>query len=123
MTEPVRFNVHAPEGGLERELAPGIITQLFWGKQAMLSLITCAPNSSGEMHRHDEEQWAIVLDGGGVLIVGGVDHDVGPGDVVMIPGGTPHDFVAGPSGARILDVFAPPRQGYTTAGQGFAAER
>jgi quercetin dioxygenase-like cupin family protein len=122
MTDTVKFNFNDPEGGLERELAPGMITRLFWGKQAMMSLITAAPSTAGQMHWHDEEQWAVCLEGSGVLIVGGVEHDIGPGDVLMIPGGTPHNFIAGPGGARVLDVFAPPRQGYTSAGKGFAAK-
>ncbi len=122
MTESVRFNVANPVGGLVRELAPGIETQLFWGKQAMMSVLTCSPNAAGEEHWHDEEQWAVVLEGGGVLVVGGEDHEVAVGDVCMIPGGTPHNFIAGPSGARILDVFAPPRGAYTAAGKGFASQ-
>jgi quercetin dioxygenase-like cupin family protein len=122
MTQPLRFNLANPEGGLARELAPGIETQLFWGKQAMLSVLSCAPNAAGEMHWHDQEQWAILLEGSGVLIVGGEELDVAEGDVCLIPGGTPHNFIAGPGGARILDVFAPPRDAYQASGKGFAGQ-
>ncbi|MEO1089948.1 MAG: cupin domain-containing protein [Pseudomonadota bacterium] len=117
----LRFNLDDPEGGLSRSLAPGIDTQLFWGRQAMMSVLTCAPNASGEMHHHPEEQWAVVLEGDGVFVIGGEELEIATGDVCCVPPGTPHNFIAGPGGARILDVFAPPRQAYTEAGRGFAS--
>ncbi len=115
-----RFNLNEPEGGLPRTLAAGFETRLFWGKHAMLSVLTCAPNAAGEMHHHEEEQWAVVVEGTGVLLVGQEELDVGEGDVCHIPPGVPHSFIAGPAGARILDIFSPPRAAYThDAGRGF----
>ncbi len=35
------------------------------------------------------------------------------------PGSVPHTFRAGPQGARILDIFSPPRAEYRKAGRGF----
>ncbi|NBB71789.1 MAG: cupin domain-containing protein [Alphaproteobacteria bacterium] len=117
-----RFNLNDPEGGLVRALAAGMETRLFWGKHAMLSVLTCAPNAAGESHHHEEEQWAVVIEGAGVLVVGPEELDVGPGDVCHIPAGTPHNFIAGPAGARLLDIFSPPRAAYTRSdGGGFAA--
>ena len=119
-----RFNLNEPEGGLARSLAPGIDTRLFWGKHAMLSVLTCAPSAAGELHHHEEEQWAIVLEGSGVLLVGQEELEVEPGDVCHIPPGVPHNFIAGPAGARFLDVFSPPRGAYTRpGGEGFASAR
>ena len=117
-----RFNLNDPQGGLARTLADGLDTQLFWGKHAMLSVLTCAPNAAGEEHHHEEEQWAVVIEGSGVLLVGQEEFEVGPGDVCHIPCGMPHNFIAGPAGARILDIFSPPRAAYTRpGGRGFAA--
>jgi quercetin dioxygenase-like cupin family protein len=114
-----RFKLDNPEGGLARTLADGMETQLFWGKHAMLSVLDCAPNAAGELHHHDEEQWAVVLDGSGVLIVGPEEYEVEAGDVCQIPPGTNHNFIAGPAGARLLDIFSPPRAAYTKPGEGF----
>ena len=35
------------------------------------------------------------------------------------PGNVPHTMRAGPEGARVLDIFAPPRAEYRKAGSGF----
>ncbi len=74
------------------------------------------------MHSHPEEQWGIMLEGEGVRVQDGVEVAVKKGDFWRTPGGVPHTFRAGPSGATVLDVFAPPREEYRQAGSGFATE-
>jgi quercetin dioxygenase-like cupin family protein len=107
--------------GIPRELAPGVNTHVFAGDQAMLSVVELAPNARGSIHSHPEEQWGLMLSGSGVRIQGGVDHPVKQGDFWRTPGGVEHGLVAGPQGCRVLDVFAPPREAYKKAGQGFGA--
>jgi quercetin dioxygenase-like cupin family protein len=88
----------------------------------MLSLVTIEPNAEGRMHSHPEEQWGIMLEGEGVRVQDGVEVPVKKGDFWRTPGGVPHTFRAGPAGAKVLDVFAPPREEYRQAGSGFATE-
>ena len=114
------FNLSDPDQGIPRQLAEGIATRVFPGEQAMLSLVTIEPNAEGRMHSHPEEQWGILLEGEGVRVQGGVEVAVKKGDFWRTPGGVPHSFRAGPSGATVLDVFAPPREEYRQAGSGFA---
>ncbi len=114
------FNLSDPDQGIPRQLAEGIATRVFPGEQAMLSLVTIEPNAEGRMHSHPEEQWGILLEGEGVRVQGGVEVAVKKGDFWRTPGGVPHSFRAGPSGATVLDVFAPPREEYRKAGSGFA---
>ena len=114
------FNLSDPDQGIPRQLAEGIATRVFPGDQAMLSLVTIEPNAEGRMHSHPEEQWGILLEGEGVRVQGGVEVAVKKGDFWRTPGGVPHSFRAGPSGATVLDVFAPPREEYRKAGSGFA---
>jgi len=114
------FNLSDPDQGIPRQLAEGIATRVFPGDQAMLSLVTIEPNAEGRMHSHPEEQWGILLEGEGVRVQGGVEVAVKKGDFWRTPGGVPHNFRAGPSGATVLDVFAPPREEYRKAGSGFA---
>ncbi|MCH8001035.1 MAG: cupin domain-containing protein [Proteobacteria bacterium] len=114
------FNLSDPDQGIPRQLAEGIATRVFPGDQAMLSLVTIEPNAEGRMHSHPEEQWGIMLEGEGVRVQGGVEVAVKKGDFWRTPGGVPHSFRAGPSGATVLDVFAPPREEYRKAGSGFA---
>lgn len=115
------FNLADLSAGIARTLAPGIDTKVFPGDQAMLSVVSFEPDSEGSIHDHPEEQWGVLLEGSGVRIQDGVEVPVGRGDFWRTPGGVPHGFRAGPEGARVLDIFAPPREAYRKAGAGFAA--
>jgi quercetin dioxygenase-like cupin family protein len=114
------FNLSNPEQGIPRQLTEGVATRVFPGEQAMLSLVTIEPNAEGRVHSHPEEQWGVLLEGEGVRLQGGEAVPVKKGDFWRTPGGVPHSFKAGPSGAKVLDVFAPPREEYRKAGSGFA---
>ncbi|MEM9642920.1 MAG: cupin domain-containing protein [Pseudomonadota bacterium] len=114
------FNFADLTKGIARTLADGIETRVFPGEQAMFSVVSFSPGSEGSIHSHPEEQWGILLDGSGTRIQDGVDVPVGPGDFWRTPSHTEHGFRAGPDGARVLDVFAPPREAYRTSGSGFA---
>jgi quercetin dioxygenase-like cupin family protein len=119
MTQKNFFNLSDPDQGIPRQLTAGVSTRVFPGDQAMLSLVTIEPNAEGRMHSHPEEQWGIMLEGEGVRVQDGVEVAVKKGDFWRTPGGVPHTFRAGPSGATVLDVFAPPREEYRQAGSGF----
>ncbi|MEO1641534.1 MAG: cupin domain-containing protein [Pseudomonadota bacterium] len=115
------FNFADLSQGIQRTLAEGIETRVFPGEQAMFSVVSFAPNSEGTVHAHPEEQWGVLLEGSGTRIQDGIDVPVGRGDFWCTPGGIAHGFRAGPDGARVLDVFAPPRDAYRKTGAGFAA--
>ncbi|MEM7694358.1 MAG: cupin domain-containing protein [Pseudomonadota bacterium] len=115
------FNLGDLSAGVARTLADGIETRVFAGEQAMMSVVSFAPGAEGSIHHHPEEQCGILLSGSGVRIQDGVEVPVGEGDFWRTPSNVPHGFRAGPEGARVMDVFAPPREAYRTAGSGFAA--
>jgi quercetin dioxygenase-like cupin family protein len=115
------FNLSDTTQGIVRQLGEGLSTRVFPGEQAMLSLVTIEPNAQGGTHSHPEEQWGVLLEGSGVRSQGGEDVPVKVGDFWRTPGGVPHSFRGGPEGARVLDVFAPPRAEYRKAGSGFGA--
>lgn len=116
------FNLEDMTQGIQRELGPGLTTRIFVGDQAMLSIVTIEPNSEGAIHSHPQEQWGLMLDGDAVRIQDGVEHPVKAGDFWRTPGGVSHGIRAGASGARILDIFSPPREEYKKAGSGFGVE-
>lgn len=107
--------------GIARSLSEGLTTRVFPGDQAMLSVVRAEPGAQGQIHAHPEEQWGLLLEGSGTRIQDGIEVAVEKGDFWRTPGGVPHGFRAGPEGATILDIFAPPRDDYRKAGQGFAA--
>jgi quercetin dioxygenase-like cupin family protein len=112
-------NLDSPGDGLLRELAPGITTRIFAGEQAMLSVVTLAPHAEGSLHHHPEEQWGVLLDGSAVRVQGDEEIAVAKGDFWRTPGGVPHTMRAGAQGARVLDIFSPPRPEYKKPGSGF----
>ncbi len=115
-------NLDRPEGGIARELAPGLTTRVFPGEAAMLSVVTIAPFAAGTLHSHPEEQWGVLLEGSAVRIQGGEEIAVKKGDFWRTPGGVEHAIRAGAEGAKVLDIFAPPRAEYRVAGKGFGAK-
>ncbi|MEM1264483.1 MAG: cupin domain-containing protein [Pseudomonadota bacterium] len=116
------FNLGDLSDGIARTLAEGITTRVFPGDQAMVSVVSFEPDSEGTVHSHAEEQWGVLLEGSGTRIQDGVEVPVAEGDFWRTPGHIEHGFRAGPNGARVLDVFAPPREAYRTAGSGFALD-
>ena len=113
------YNLHDMSQGIARELAEGITTRIFPGEQAMLSVVRLEPNAEGTMHSHPQEQWGVMLEGSATRIHDGEAFEVKTGDFWRTPGNAPHTVKAGPDGAVILDVFAPPRDEYRKAGTGF----
>ena len=113
------FNLNDQSQGLFRELAPGLTTRIFTGDQAMLSVVSFEPHAEGTLHSHPEEQWGVMLEGSGVRTQGGEDIEVKAGDFWRTPGHIEHTLKAGPDGAKVLDVFSPPREEYRKAGSGF----
>jgi unsaturated pyranuronate lyase len=45
-------NLDDASDGLFRELGPGVTTRIFSGEQAMLSVVSLAPNAEGTLHHH-----------------------------------------------------------------------
>jgi quercetin dioxygenase-like cupin family protein len=84
-----------------------VTTRIFSGEQAMLSVVSLAPNAQGILHHHPEEQWGVLL-----RVQDGEEIPVKKGDFWRTPGNVPHTMRAGPEGARVLDVFSPPRPEY-----------
>jgi len=113
------FNIDNLDQGIQRTLAEGIETSIFVGDQAMLSVVRLDPNSAGSIHSHPQEQWGVCLEGSGVRIQNGEDVPFKKGDFWRTPGDVEHGIRVGAEGAVVLDIFAPPRDEYRTAGSGF----
>lgn len=116
---PAFFNLDDPSLGIQRELAPGLSARIFVGDQAMLSVVTIAPDAQGSIHSHPQEQWGVMLEGDGVRTQDGKEYAVKAGDFWCTPGGVTHGLRAGPNGARVLDIFSPPRDEYRKSGSGY----
>jgi quercetin dioxygenase-like cupin family protein len=91
---------------------PGVEIFTAAGQNLMLSLVEFEPGAVVEEHSHPHEQMGLLLEGEAEFTVAGETRLLRPGGMWRIPGGTPHSVVAGPHGARGLDVFHPIREDY-----------
>lgn len=119
MSDNDLFNLDDMSQGIKRALSEGVDARVFPGDQSMISVVRIAPGHKGKLHSHPQEQWGVLLEGSGIRTQGGEELKVKAGDFWRTPGNVEHTFEAGPDGARVLDVFAPPRDEYRTAGSGF----
>ena len=72
------FNIDEYDHSIARELGPGLNTRIYAGEQAMLSVVTIAPNAKGELHKHPE--WGLLLEGSGIRVQGDERISVKKGD-------------------------------------------
>jgi len=79
-----------------------------------LALVELAPNAVVPEHRHDHEQVGFVITGQMTFTVDGETRTLGVGGTWRIPSGLPHDAVAGPEGALVIDTFTPGRHDWDT---------
>ncbi len=87
----------APDEGERTELlARGtgfVVEQILSGRLA-------APQD----YEQDHDEWVVILDGGAVLEVDGVAHELGAGDWWLLRAGTPHRLVRTEPGTSWLAV-------------------
>ena len=79
------------------------------GERITLAIVELEPNAVVPEHRHPNEQLGMVITGLMHFTVDGETRDLGPGGTWRILGDRPHDVVAGPEGAVVIDVFTPVR--------------
>ena len=87
----------------------GILGRAVQGAHITMAVVELAPNSVVPEHQHPNEQLGMVVQGSMTFTIGGERRELMVGDTYAIPGGVPHDVVAGPEGAVAIDVFSPVR--------------
>lgn len=117
-----QFNIDDRTRGIARELAKGVNARVLGGEKMTVSLVDLAPGAESPMHQHPQEQWGFLMRGSVVRLLGGERAEMKPGDFWQTPGNVPHGMIAGPEGATVVDIFAPPREEYLTAGGGYGTD-
>ena len=100
-----------------RRIWEGITARGVHGERLTLAVVELEPGAIAEEHSHPHEQLGIVLRGSILFRIGDEERDLRPGETWEIPSNTLHRAVAGPDGATVLDVFAPPRTEWAEAEQ------
>ncbi len=88
---------------------PGVVGRLVKGRNLTVGVVEVEPGGVVPEHHHPQEQIGFVIEGSVRCRCGGEERELGPGDVYHIVDDVPHEFTAGPSGAVLADLFAPPR--------------
>ena len=80
------------------------------GERITFAVIELTADAIVPEHRHENEQLGMVIAGSVTFTVGDETRDLVPGGTWRIPSDVPHQVTAGPTGAIVIDVFAPPRR-------------
>ena len=92
---------------------PGVERKAVSGSGATLALHRLMPGHEPKPHAHHYEQIAYIIAGTMRFVVGGDEHLVGPGGVLVIPPNIEHwGEVVGDEPVIKLDVFTPRRPEY-----------
>jgi mannose-6-phosphate isomerase-like protein (cupin superfamily) len=82
---------------------------LWTGRHSQLVVMTIPPGSEiGEEVHEDVDQILTFVSGSGEAIVAGEHQGLAPGDLVVVPAGTKHNFVnTGPDPLVLYTVYSP----------------
>jgi quercetin dioxygenase-like cupin family protein len=97
-----------------REIAPikiwdGVTVRAVDGVEATLATIELDPNAVVPEHAHLNEQTGILLSGSLTFTIADESKELQPGAAWVIPAHAPHSVTVGPEGAKLVELFAPPR--------------
>jgi quercetin dioxygenase-like cupin family protein len=67
------------------------------------------PRTIVETHKHDVEQFGVVVKGSLAMVIAGEQRILMVGDTFRIPGGTAHGARVFEEPTQVVQVFAPPR--------------
>ena len=83
--------IHA---GARERLGPDNRPENSVASSAGMFVIRADGTARFDRHHHDFEEFWLVARGTGTITLDGLDHTVGPGDIVHTPPGVDHDIVA-----------------------------
>jgi quercetin dioxygenase-like cupin family protein len=92
------------------EVLPGIARQIVHGERQTMVRYVYAPGSVFPTHAHPEEQVTVVVSGRIAFEIAGERHELGPGDVAVIPPNVPHGArVVGDQTVETFNALSPRR--------------
>jgi quercetin dioxygenase-like cupin family protein len=98
---------------------PGAGIGILPGQHVVALLANLSPGTLVPYQTHPTEQLVHMLSGRLRIWIGDEVHEVGPGDVVLIPPDVPHRGEAvGPENAQYLEVLSPVEERYRAMARG-----
>jgi quercetin dioxygenase-like cupin family protein len=86
-----------------------VVARAVHGERQSLAVVELDPDAVVPEHQHENEQLGIVITGSLTFRIGDETRVLGAGETWTIPSNVPHEVMAGPAGAVVIDVFAPVR--------------
>ena len=106
----------------EEQISENISRRVLSGDQGMIVWWSIGAGVHVEPHSHANEQIVWVLKGKMEFRLGTEQRICGPGDVVVIPGGSEHEAWIRED-TEVIDFFAPPRDDFLIGGKTCLHER
>jgi quercetin dioxygenase-like cupin family protein len=88
---------------------PGVKGRVVHAQHATMVVYDYAPKTIVETHKHEVEQFGVVVKGSLAMVIAGEQRILTPGDSFRIPPGTAHGARVFEEATQVVDVFAPPR--------------
>ena len=88
---------------------PGARGRVLQTNNATMIVFDLDPKVVVETHKHDVEQFGVVVKGSLTMIIAGEQRILSPGDTYRIPAGAAHGLRVFEESAQIIDVYSPPR--------------
>ena len=87
------------------EVRPGIFGSTRETEQLTVTTYVYTPGCAWETHDHPEDQVTFVHEGGEIhFVVDGELRDLRPGDLAILPGGTPHSASVPADGEQVVTI-------------------
>jgi mannose-6-phosphate isomerase-like protein (cupin superfamily) len=83
---------------------------LFTNKYSQVVLMSVLPGEDiGQEVHNDVDQVLAFVQGKGKAVIDGATHDIGPGDLFVVPAGSEHNFInTGGAALKLFTVYSPP---------------
>lgn len=101
------------------KMADKLERKYVYGEQGMLALFRMDKGARVPLHSHPNEQTTYITKGSVRVTMQGKDYVVKAGEVLIIPGGVPHEFECLEDGTLDIDFFAPPRMDWINGTAGY----
>jgi quercetin dioxygenase-like cupin family protein len=87
----------------------GVVARRIEGERSTIAVVELAPNAHVPEHRHPHEQCGLVIEGEVRFRIADEERILEPGGTWRVRSDVPHEVVAGPEGAVVIDTFSPAR--------------
>ncbi|MFL5964763.1 MAG: cupin domain-containing protein [Gaiellaceae bacterium] len=87
----------------------GVVGRAVSGNEASLVAVSLDPGTKVPEHSHANEQTGMLVSGSLSFRIGDEAQELVPGATWVIAADVPHSVDAGPEGAFLIELFAPPR--------------